>query len=190
MKRTFFSLAAAAVIGASSISAMAATYDIDPVHTALIYRIKHLQSSYSYGRFNKPTGTFDYDAASPEKSTFALNVNVDDVDTGNAQRDGHLKSPDFFNAKQFPTITFKSTSVKKTGDEKLEVTGDLTMHGVTKSITVPLAVVGSGKGMAGETRTGFEGVIEFKRSDFGISGLMQAVGDDVRLIVSIEGIQK
>ena len=101
-----------------------------------------------------------------------------------------MKSPDFFNAKQFPTISFKSTSVKKDGDTVLNVTGDLTLHGVTKSITVPLTVVGSGKGMAGETRTGFEGTVEFKRSDFGMTGLAPVVGDDVRLIVSIEGITK
>ncbi len=189
MKRSFIVMLAA-VVAATGLSAFAANYDVDPVHTTLIYRIKHLQSSYSYGRFNMPTGTFTYDAAAPEQSTFSMTINVDNIDSGNPQRDGHLKSPDFFNAKQFPTITFKSTSVKKSGEDKFDVTGDLTMHGVTKSITVPLTLVGSGKGMAGETRTGFEGVVEFKRSDYGISGLMQAVGDDVRLIVSIEGIQK
>jgi polyisoprenoid-binding protein YceI len=189
MKRSMNAVVAA-LVASLGMSALAAHYDVDPVHTALIYRIKHLQSSYSYGRFDGPTGTFDYDAASPEASTFELSVKVDDIDTGNSQRDGHLKSPDFFNEKQFPTITFKSTSVKKDGEDKLDVTGDLTLHGVTKSITVPLTIVGTGKGMAGETRTGFEGTVEFKRSDFGMTGWAGVVGDDVRLIVSIEGITK
>jgi polyisoprenoid-binding protein YceI len=181
-------VSAAAVLGASLASA--ADYNIDPVHTTLIYRIKHLNASYSYGRFDSPTGAFSYDPASPEKSTFSLEVKVDNINSGNPQRDGHLKSPDFFNAKQYPTITFKSTAVKKTADDKLDVTGDLTIHGVTKSVTVPLAVVGTAKGMAGETRTGFEGTIELKRSEFDVKGLPGAVGEDVRIIVSIEGIAK
>jgi polyisoprenoid-binding protein YceI len=181
---------AAAVVASLGMSAFAAHYEVDPVHTAIIYRVKHLQSSYSYGRFDKPTGTFDYDPASPDASTFELSINVDDINTGSPQRDGHLKSPDFFNAKQFPTITFKSTSVKKSGDSTLDVTGDLTLHGVTKSVTIPLTVVGTGKGMAGETRTGFEGSLDIKRSGFGMTGLPSAVGDDVHLIISIEGIEK
>ena len=171
-------------------SVQAADYQVDPVHTTLIYRIKHLQSSYSYGRFNKVGGTFSYDAAAPEKTAFNMSVSPADIDSGDPQRDAHLKSPDFFNAKQFATIGFKSTSVKKAGDDKLEVTGDLTLHGVTKSVTTTLTVIGTGKGMAGETRTGFEGTLELKRSDFGMKGLPEAVGDDVRLIVSIEGLYK
>ncbi len=171
-------------------SLQAADYQVDPVHTALIYRIKHLQSSYSYGRFNKVGGTFSYDATAPEKTAFNMSVETADIDSGNPQRDAHLKSPDFFNAKQFPTISFKSTAVKKVGDDKLEVTGALTVHGVTKPVTTTLTVVGTGKGMAGETRTGFEGTLEIKRSDFGMKGLAEAVGDDVRLIVSIEGLYK
>lgn len=178
------------ILAAGMSSAFAGTYQIDPVHTTVIYRIKHLSSSYSYGRFDGPTGSFEYDPAAPERSTFELTLNVDTINSGNEARDKHLKSPDFFNAKQFPTITFKSSSVKKVADDKLEVTGDVTLHGVTKSVTVPLDIVGTAKGMQGETRTGFEGVIEVKRSDFGMTGLAQAVGDDVRLIISIEGIQK
>jgi polyisoprenoid-binding protein YceI len=189
MSRRMFSLALLAVAMVAG-SAGAADYQVDPVHTTLIYRIKHLQASYSYGRFNKVGGTFSYDPAAPEKTTFSMSVNSADIDSGDPQRDAHLKSPDFFNVKQFPTISFKSTSVKKTGDDKLEVTGDLTLHGVTKSVTTTLTVVGTAQGMAGETRTGFEGTLEIKRSDFGMKGLMPAVGDEVRLIVSIEGLYK
>ncbi len=84
MKRSMLSILAA-VVAATGLSAFGASYDIDPVHTALIYRIKHLQSSYSYGRFDKPAGTFTYDAAAPEQSSFELTVNVSDIDTGNAR---------------------------------------------------------------------------------------------------------
>ncbi|MFI5379767.1 MAG: YceI family protein [Tepidisphaerales bacterium] len=189
MSRRMFSLALL-VAGMVAGSVRAADYQVDPVHTTLIYRIKHLQASYSYGRFNQVGGTFSYDPAAPEKTAFSMSVAAADIDSGNPQRDAHLKSPDFFNVKQFPVISFKSTSVKKAGDDKLEVTGDLTLHGVTKSVTTTLTVIGTAKGMAGETRTGFEGTLELKRSDFGMNGLMPAVGDDVRLIVSIEGLYK
>ena len=189
MNYRMFSLALL-VAGIVAGSVQAADYQVDPVHTTLIYRIKHLQSSYSYGRFNKVGGTLAYNPTAPEKTAINMSVNSTDIDSGDPQRDGHLRSPDFFNVKQFPTISFKSTSVKKTGDDKLEVTGDLTLHGVTKSVTTTLTVVGTGKGMAGETRTGFEGTLEIKRSDFGMKGLLEAVGDDVRLIVSIEGLYK
>ncbi len=187
MKRSMLALM---LVGVLAGSAWAADYQIDPVHSMLIYRIKHLQSSYSYGRFNNPTGTFSFDASAPEKSTFELSVPVNNLDTANEKRDAHLKSPDFFNAKQYPTISFKSRSVKKTGDDKLEVTGDLSLHGVTKSVVVPLTIVGTSKGMGGETRTGFEGNVQIKRSDFDMKGLPDAVGDDVTLIFSLEGIQK
>jgi polyisoprenoid-binding protein YceI len=170
----------------------AADFQIDPVHTSLIYRIRHMQSSYSYGRFNKPAGTFSYDPAAPEKTTFSLTVSPADIDSGDPQRDTHLKSPDFFNARQYPTITFKSTSVQKSADGRLEVAGNLTLHGVTRPLMVPLAYVGTtpGGGATGPTRAGFEGTVEFKRSDFGMNQMLEMVGDEVRMIVSIEGIQK
>ncbi|MGA2497735.1 MAG: YceI family protein, partial [Tepidisphaeraceae bacterium] len=89
------------VAGMLAGSVQAADYQVDPVHTSLIYRIKHLQSSYSYGRFNKVGGTFSYDPAAPEKTAYNMSVESADIDSGNPQRDAHLKSPDFFNAKQF-----------------------------------------------------------------------------------------
>ena len=179
------------VLGALTATVRAAEYQIDPVHTSLIYRIKHLNASWSYGRFNGTTGTFSYDPSAPEKASFEISVDVNNIDSGNEKRDTHLKSPDFFNLKQYPTIHFKSTSVKKSDQEgNLEVTGDLTLHGVTKPVTITLTHVGIGRGMGGETRAGFEGTLTFKRSDFDMKGLAEAVGDDVTLIVSLEGIEK
>jgi polyisoprenoid-binding protein YceI len=187
MRRVFLALTALIILTASA-TTFAADYTIDPVHTSLIYRIKHFNSSYSYGRFDAPSGTFSWDPANPDQATFNISVAVDSLDTGNAKRDSDLKGPDWFNAKEFPTMTFKSTSVKKDGD-KLDVTGDLTIHGVTKSVTVPLDIVGTANVM-GTTHSGFEGVVTINRSDYGMGAMPQAVGEDVRIIVSLDGIQK
>jgi polyisoprenoid-binding protein YceI len=166
--------------------AAAETYKIDPVHSFVVFRIKHLNISYSYGRFNEPMGTFKLDADDPAKSSFQIELKTQKVDTNSPQRDNHLRSPDFFNARQFPNITFKSTEVKKS-DKGLSVTGDLICHGVTKSVTVELEQTGEGDSPPKDHRVGFEGVLEIKRSDFGMSNMAGVVGDDVRLMISLEG---
>jgi len=117
-------------------------------------------------------------------------VKADSLDSANADRDKHLKGPDFFNVKQFPTLAFKSTRVRALGDKDYEVTGDLTFHGVTRPVTVKLERIGTGKGMRGETRTGFEATFAIKRSDFGMKYLIPAVGDEVRIIAAVEGIRE
>ena len=115
-------------------------------------------------------------------------MKTENVDTANEKRDAHLKSPDFFDAKQFPLITFKSTSVKADGDN-FEVTGDLNLHGVTKQITVPLKKTGeSDTGKMGY-RTGWQAEVDLKRSDFGMTGMQGAIGDDVHLIISFEAVK-
>jgi polyisoprenoid-binding protein YceI len=164
-------------------------YKVDSEHATILFRIAHLEIGNAYGRFNDPTGTVVYDKEDPSKSSFNFEVKTENVDTDNEKRDAHLKSPDFFNAKQFPTITFKSTSVKDAGNGKLEVTGDLNLHGVTKSITVP--VVKTGEKDTGKMgyRTGWEAQFDLKRSDYGMTGLQGAVGDDVHLVVSFEAVK-
>jgi len=164
------------------------SYKIDPVHSMVIFQIGHFGVSNVFGRFNNPTGTFvmDDDAAN---MSFQASVETDKVDTANAQRDAHLKSDSFFSAKQFPDITFKSTSIKKTGDKTYDVTGDLTLHGVTKSITVPLNLIGAAKTQAGD-RAGFGGTFSIKRSDYGMTFMVGPVGDDVTLWVNLEGVKQ
>ena len=166
------------------------TYKIDPVHGTVIYRVSHFNVGQAYGRFNSPTGEIMWDSGDPTKSTFTFEVKSADVDTGNPKRDAHLKSPDFFDAKQFPTISFKSTGVKSVGDNKLEVTGDLNLHGVTKSITVPITKTGEGDTKMMGYRTGWLAETDLKRSDYGVNGLQGAVGDDVHLIVSFEAVKQ
>jgi polyisoprenoid-binding protein YceI len=163
------------------------TYKADPAHSSIIYRVKHMNTSYSWGRFNVLAGSFSLDEQDPSQSKFEFQVKTASIDSGNAQRDGHLKSPDFFNATQFPTITFKSTSVSKTGNDSYDVNGDLTLHGVTKPVTFKLTKTGAGRGPMGGTIAGVEANTALKRSDFKMSSMLNAVGDDVTVYVSVEG---
>jgi polyisoprenoid-binding protein YceI len=193
MTRKYFAawaiLIAAAVVAAAS-NASADDLKVDPVHSFVVFSVHHLQAGYVYGTFAGPSGQITYDASNPEGSSFNLKVDVDSLDTRSKNRDKDLKGPDFFNVKQFPDMTFKSTAVKKTGDTTMDVTGDLTIKGVTKSITVPMEMTGSGKGMRGETRTGFQTTFTIKRSDFGVSAdPPPVIGDEVRIIVAIEAVK-
>jgi polyisoprenoid-binding protein YceI len=133
------------------------TYKLDPVHATAAFKIKHANVSQFYGRINGPEGTIVLDEADPTKTTFDITLKAANIDSGNPKRDDHLKSPDFFSAQEFPTITFKSTSVKKAGDNKLEVTGDMTMHGQTKPITVTLEQGGPTDVPRMGKRAGFSG---------------------------------
>ena len=184
-------VSALAVLSLGSATVRAAdTYQVDPVHSMLLFRIKHFNVSNLYGRINNPTGTLVVDEADPSKSSVEIEVKPENVDTAIEKRDQHLKGPDFFNAKQFPTITFKSKSVKKADDANIEVAGDLTLLGVTKEITVKFARVGAGKDPMGGYRTGYEGTFSIKRSDYGMKNMLENVGDDVQLTVSVEGSRK
>lgn len=181
-------LALAAVLGFGGVAQAADSYKVDPVHSTVIFKIFHFNIAPFYGRFDAPEGSFvlDDDAA---KSTFEFTIPVDKVDTGNEKRDNHLKGPDFFNAKQFPTINFKSKSVKKS-DNGYEVTGDLTIHGVTKETTVNVDKTGQGKDPMGKERAGLAATFTIKRSDFDVSYMPQGLGEDVTLMVGIEGLKQ
>jgi len=173
------------------LTAMAAdTYQVDPIHSSVVFRIKHLGIGYIYGRFNDISGTVVLDEKSPGDSTFQFQVKADSVDTANAKRDGHLKGPDFFNVKEFPIITFKSKEVKLLKASTYEVTGDLTLHGVTKPLTVKLQQIGSGNDPFGKYRTGFECNVTIKRGDFGMRFMPGAVGDDVWLLIGFEALKE
>ena len=162
-------------------------YKVDAVHSSVVFRVKHMNTSYAYGRFNGISGGFALNAAEPSSSVLDIAVATDSIDTANAGRDTHLKGPDFFNAKQFPTITFKGTSFKKTGDATYEVAGDLTLHGVTKPVTATVESTGQGKGLRGGEIAGIEAVFTIKRTDFGMKNLVGPVGDDVKITVALEG---
>jgi len=164
------------------------TYNVDAVHSVVLFRIQHLGVSYFYGRFNDIVGSF---TVSEGKGAGAVDITIraDSIDTNSEKRDGHLKSPDFLSVKQFPTITFKSEKLVSKGGNRYEATGTLTLHGVAKEITVDLERVGSGNAM-GAYRTGFEGSFTISRSAHGMSWRPEALGDEIKLIVAIEGTRQ
>ena len=181
----FLSSLALVLLAGDSPAVAADSYQVDPIHSVIIFRIKHMDVGHFYGRFNNPQGNFKYDEQNPGQSSFTVSVKAQDFDSGNAKRDQHVRGPDFLNAKEFPNVTFKSKSVKAgEGENKLYVTGELALHGQTKPVTAILEKTG-----AANNRVGFEGVFDIKRSDFGMKGV-QGVSDEIRLIVAFQGVKQ
>jgi polyisoprenoid-binding protein YceI len=179
-----------AILCSISLSAHGADkYKIDPVHSSVLFGIKHLGVTNVYLVFKEITGTVTFDSADPSKSSVELTVPVESLDARNPKRDQHLRSPDFFNAKQFPTLTFKSTRIEGSGDT-YKVSGDFTLHGVTKPITVEFKRGADAKGMEGEMRGGGETHFTIKRSDYGMTFMQGALGDEVSIILSLEGVKQ
>ena len=183
-------VSSAFVLFANSSAVRAAdTFTIDPIHSSLLFRVKHLNVGHIYGRFNQFSGSFAFDDKTPADCKLEMEVKIDSLDTANADRDKHLKGPDFFNAKEFTTMTFKATSMKASDEKNYEVTGDLTIHGVTKQATVKLERIGTGKDpRSGKPRSGWETTFTIKRGDFGMKYGIPAIGDEVRIIVAVEGV--
>jgi polyisoprenoid-binding protein YceI len=179
----------AASLGTGTLALAADAFQVDSVHSSVIFRVKHMNVSYAYGRFNDVSGKFLLDETDPSKSVFDLTIKSESVDTASTKRDSHLKGADFFNAKQFPTIAFKSNSVTKSGSG-YDVTGDLTLHGVTKPVTFRLASTGTGKSPVGGTVAGVEASTVIKRSDFGMTYMVGPIGDEVTVTVALEGGRK
>jgi polyisoprenoid-binding protein YceI len=166
------------------------TYKIDPIHSSNVFRIKHMNVTYFYGRFNAVAGTFAFDDADPTKCAFDVQIDAASVDTNNTDRDKHVKSAELFDVEKYPKITFKSTSVKKAGEQTYEVAGDLTFHGVTKPLTVKIQRTGAAPGMQGDYISGCETTFEIKRSEFGMTAAIGPLSDEVRLTVSLEGVRQ
>ena len=179
-----------AILNAFVLCANAADiFKVDPGHASAVFSVQHLGVSNLYGRFNDISGTVVFDKNVPSKSSVELSVAVESLDTHLPKRDQSLKSPDYLDAKQFPTITFKSTKVEGAGDA-FKVSGDFTLHGVTKPLTVDFKKVGEGKGVQGEPRAGGETRFTIKRSDFGMNFQQGAVGDEIAIILSLEGVKQ
>ena len=174
-----------------SASAYAAeTYKLDPGHTSVVYRVKYQGVTFVYGRFNGPTGSFVFDEASPSKSSIEMQVDANNIDTAVEKRDKHLRSPDFFNAEEHPLVTFKSTSVKKINSDTYQVTGNLTLLGKSRQLTVNAKHTGSGKDPWGNFRRGFESSFTIKRSEFGMNFMLGGISDEVGITVSVSGIRQ
>jgi polyisoprenoid-binding protein YceI len=154
------------------------------VHSTIIFKCKHLDTSWQFGRFDDVEGTLTMDAAKPEASKVDVTISIESIDTNNEKRDADLKGPNFFDAKQFPTATFKSKSVAKKGEHVYSVTGDLMLHGTTKSVTIDMENTGSSDKMG--PRAGFFGALKIKRSDYGIKAMADVLGDEVELTLTCE----
>jgi polyisoprenoid-binding protein YceI len=175
---------------ATAATAGPTTYQIDDVHSSALFRVHHLGAGQFWGRFNKVAGSMAF-AVNGEPTAFDVSIDTESVDTAEPKLDAHLKSPDFFNSKEFPAMTFKSESVSRRSDGTLEVTGALSMHGVTKNITAAFEVTGVAE-MGMGARAGVEAVFSVKRSDFGMKYGVEkgTLGDQVRVVVSLEGVRK
>ena len=188
MRHIKMGIAAMAVLLVST--AGAEEYQIDSEHSNVAFSVRHLVSRTS-GQFNEFSGSIHYDAEHPEKTRIEATVQVASLDTDNVKRDGHLKSGDFFDVEQFPTITFKSTKAM-VKDEVLQVTGEFTMHGQTKTITLPVEVLGIGTHPYNQKPVaGFETRTALLRSDYAVNSWADAagvLGDEVRVRVTIEAI--
>jgi polyisoprenoid-binding protein YceI len=166
------------------------SYAVDPVHSSISFMISHAGLSLIHGRFNDYSGKFTIDKADPTKSSFSLVVKVDTVDTNNKQRDEHLRAPDYFNTKQFPELSFQSTKVKAV-EGGYEATGDFTMHGVTKPITLTLK--GGDKTVEfpkGTPRIAIGTTSVIKRSNFDMKEALDSLGDDVAVSINIEAVKQ
>jgi polyisoprenoid-binding protein YceI len=180
---------AALLLGlASAASAAVETYAIDPVHSSVGFSVRHFFTKVP-GSFTQFSGTITVDRDNLENSSVAVTIDVGSVSTANEKRDNHLKSPDFFDAAKFGTITFKSTAWKKTGESSYDVTGDLTIHGVTKSVVLKVNSLGFGPGMMGAQLSGWDASVTLNRNDFGVNGpamLGTALGSDVAVSITVE----
>ena len=171
------------------------TFTLDKAHSNATFRIRHLMSNVN-GSFNELDAAVNIDRANPAGSSVEFTIQAASIDTGNTNRDDHLRSPDFFEVAKYPTITFKSSAVKATGKNTYDVTGDLTMHGVTKKVTLPVEFLGFMKDARGNERAGFAISTTVNRKDYGIvwnraldEGAV-LLGDDVKVTIDLEVIKR
>ncbi|CAN7191210.1 MULTISPECIES: YceI family protein [Pseudomonas] len=185
---------AALTLGAALFAgqAMAADYAIDKEgqHAFVNFKISHLGYSWLYGTFKDFDGSFSFDAKAPEASKIKVTLQTASVDTNHAERDKHIKSGDFLNVSKNPTATFESTGVKSTGNGTADVTGNLTLNGVTKPVVVKAKFIGEGDDPWGGYRAGFEGTTTLKLKDFDIQKDLGPASQEVELIISFEGVRK
>jgi len=194
MKIRFASLALVSALAATQATA-ADTYTFDKAHSEASFQVRHLVTK-TRGKFTDFGGTIKVDPAKPEASSVEFTIKAASVATGEEKRDQHLKSPDFFDVERFPELTFKSSGMKATGKDSYDVTGTLTIHGVSKEVTLPVSFLGFVKTPWGDERAGFETGIKLNRKDYGLvwnktletGGLL--VGEEVEVSVNIEAVKQ
>lgn len=168
------------------------TYDIDSGHSSVVFKVKHLDVAWFYGRFNELRGSFVLDAGDPSKSSVSLEIPTASIDTNSSDRDVEMRSPGFFAAEEHPTITFESTKVDVVSEGHWKLTGDLTCKGKTKEVVVELHATGTTDNPRFGHRTGFEGTFELDRTAFDVAAGMSEsmLGKTVKVMIGIEGIRR
>ena len=196
MKRIFRSLAAVMLTLLLPLAAVASTWNIDPEHSHIGFKIKHLMVSNVKGNFNKYTGTVDLNEKDITKSKVVVSIDTTSIDTNVQKRDDHLKSADFLDVAKYPTMTFVSKKIAKVGNDGLKITGDLTLHGVTKEVVLNVEELSSeSKDPWGNIRRGATATATINRKDFGVTwnkGLETGgvlIGEEVHIILEIEMIK-
>lgn len=175
------------ILGSASLcAAEIQTWQIDPNHTASQFSVRHLGISTVRGQFMKTTGTIAYDAADPSKTQIDVSIDAASVDTRVQMRDNDLRSPHFFDVAKYPTITFKSKRTETAGSGKLKITGDLTIHGVTKEVVLDVDGPSAPMNAMGGVRMGAEATTKINRNDFGITTMSGIVGDDIQITLDVE----
>jgi len=180
--------------GTTAARAEVRTFQFDPVHTNIVFLVDHLGFSTMIGQFQSFDGSLNLDPDALEQGSVTVTVQTESIDTDFQDRDDHLRSPDFFNAAEFPTMTFESTKVEATGDKTARVHGNLTLLGVTKPVVLESTFNGVGPHpspqMAGVTVAGFSGRTKISRSDFGMTGMVPNIGDEVDIWLEVEAHHK
>lgn len=172
--------------------AQAADYVIDTkgAHAAIQFRIKHLGYSWLSGRFNDFGGSFSYDEASPDASKIEVSIRTASIDSNHAERDKHLRSKDFLDVEKYPEARFVSTGYKENGDDTALLSGNLTLHGVTRPVQIMVTQIGHGPDPWGGYRRGFQGTTSLKLADFGIDYDLGPASREVELTLMVEGIRQ
>lgn len=171
------------------------SWTIDTAHSAVQFSIRHMVISKVRGAFTQWEGRFDFDPENPEATRVSATIETASIDTHEPKRDAHLRSADFFDAEQHPQITFLSTHVEKTGDDRYRMVGDLTIHGTTREVDLEVTYLGSGKDPWGGERVGFTGRTTIRRKDFGLNWnqVLEAgsvlVGEDVEIALDVQAVR-
>lgn len=169
----------------------AVDWTLDDDHSFALFRVQHMGAGFTWGRFDAISGELSYDPASPAASKISVTIQAASISTGVPKMEEHLKTPDFFDVKQFPTLTFVSTAWTAKPDATFEITGDLTIHGVTKPVTLSAIRTGLGtNAYSKKDLVGFETTFTIKRSEFGLKYGPGAVGEEVRITFALEAIKK
>lgn len=164
------------------------TYSFDPLHTQILFFVEHMGFSHSNGKFTKFDGNFKFDPEKPETGTTEVTIDVNSLNMDDATWEDHLKAPDMFNVGEHPTMIFKSTAVEVTGENTAKMTGDLTLLGVTKPVTLDVTKNKCGEHPFNKKQTcGFDAKGTIKRSDFGMTKGIPMVGDEVTIMITVEG---